>query len=107
MSLVWHSEPTLKSVALAMPAGATEDKDDVFIENLNIVLFLSLGVLAVAAAVILLGYSTVVAFYSQQFTEGFLTTSVFSAVLLSIGLGSVKLFLKKREAKRKKTQAFF
>ena len=90
-----------------MRAGATEDKDDVFIENLNIALFLTLGVLAVAASVILLGYSTVVAFYGQSFTGDFLTTCVFSAVLLSIGVGSVKLFLKKREAKRKKAQALF
>ncbi len=90
-----------------MPAATSEDKDDIFIENLNIALFLSLGALAVAASVILLGYSTIMAFYSQQFTGSFLTTSVFSAVLLSIGLGSVKLFLKKREAKKKKSQAFF
>lgn len=87
-----------------MPNG-TEDKDDVFIENLNNVLFLSLGVLALGASAILFGYSTILTIYSQQFLS-FPTTFGFAALLLVIGLVSVQLFRKRRETKRKQDSAF-
>lgn len=87
-----------------MPSGA-EDKDDVFIENLNMALFLALGVLALAASVILFGYSTILAVYGQQFLS-FPTTFGFAALLLLIGLVSVQLFRKRRDTKRKKASAF-
>jgi len=89
-----------------MPSGTTEDKDDVFIENLNMALFLLLGVLAVAASVILLGYSAVVAVHSQQLSASLLTTPVFAVLLLVVGLGSVHIF-RKRSLKRKKAGSFF
>lgn len=88
---------------LALP---TEDKDDVFVENLNMVLFLALGVLALAASVILFGYSTISAVYSQQLLASVPTTFGFAAVLLMIGLVSVLLFRKRREIKRKKASVF-
>lgn len=95
-------------MVLALPshAAASEDKDDVFIENLNMVLFLALGVLALAASVILFGYSTVLVVYSQQFLVSFPTTFGFAALLLLIGLVSVQLFRRRRETKRKKTGLF-
>jgi membrane protein implicated in regulation of membrane protease activity len=83
----------------------SEDKDDVFIENLNMVLFLALGVLALAASLILFGYSTILAVYSQQLLTTVPSTFAFAAVLLVIGLASVQLFRKRRET-RKKAQAF-
>lgn len=89
-------------------AAAPEDKDDAFIENLNMVLFLALGILALAASVILFGYSTLLAVYSQQFLTGFPTTTFgFAALLLLIGLASMQLFRKRRETKRRKAEAFF
>jgi len=89
------------------PQVSTEDKDDVFIENLNSALFLLLGVLAVAASVILLGCSAVVALGGQQFSIGFLTTPIFAVLLLAVGLGSVHFFRKRRQLRKKKTDAFF
>lgn len=91
-----------------MPQGAeSEDKDDVFIENLNMALFLSLGISALAASVILFVYSTILAFHSQQLLTNFPTTFGVAVVLLLIGLGSVQLFRKRRETRRKKAEAFF
>lgn len=90
-----------------MSPGTTEDKDDIFIENLNTALFLLLGALAVAASVILLGYSAVVAVYSQHLSTGLLTTPVFAVLLLGIGLGSVHVFRKRRNLRKKRTRSFF
>jgi len=97
----------LTAAACAMPSGTTEDKDDIFIENLNTALFLLLGVLAVAASVILLGYSAVAAVYSQQLSTSLLTTPVFAILLLVVGLGSVHVFRKRRGLKRKKARSLF
>lgn len=90
-----------------MPQGTVEDKDDIFVENLNTALFLILGVLAAVASVILLGYSTIAAMYAQQFSTSFLPTSVFAVLLLAMGLGSVHLFRRRREERKRKTHAFF
>jgi len=90
-----------------MSPGTTEDKDDIFIENLNTALFLLLGALAVAASVILLGYSAVVAVYSQQLSTSLLSTPVFAVVLLVVGLGSVHVFRKRRSLRKKKARSFF
>ena len=90
-----------------MSPGTTEDKDDIFIENLNTALFLLLGALAVAASVVLLGYSAIVAFYSQQPSTSLLTTSVYAVVLLAVGLGSVHIFRKRRSVRKKKARSFF
>lgn len=94
-------------MVLALPshAAASEDKDDVFIENLNMILFLALGVLALAASVILFGYSTISVIYGQQFLSS-QTTFGFAALLLLIGAVSVQLFRKRRDTKKKKTSAF-
>ena len=93
---------------MTVPQGAgSEDKDDVFIENLNMALFLALGISALAASVILFGYSIILAVYSQQLLTSFPTTFGVAAVLLLIGLGSVQLFRRRRETKRKKAEAFF
>jgi len=90
-----------------MPQGSMEDKDDIFIENLNSALFLLLGVLAVATSVILFCYSVIVAVYSQQFSMSLLTTPIFSVFLLVVGLGSVHFFRKRRKLRKKKTDSFF
>jgi len=90
-----------------MPQESKEDKDDIFIENLNSALFLLLGVLAVAASVILFGSSVVVALGSQQFSTSLLTTPIFAVLLLVVGLGSVHFFRKRRQLRKKRTNAFF
>jgi len=90
-----------------MSPGTTEDKDDIFIENLNTALFLLLGALAVAASIILLGYSAVVAVYSQQLSMSLLSTPVFAVVLLAVGLGSVHVFRKRRGLRKEKARSFF
>ncbi|HKZ94471.1 MAG TPA: hypothetical protein VJ249_07830 [Candidatus Bathyarchaeia archaeon] len=90
-----------------MLRATAEDKDDVFIENLNTALFLLLGILAVAASVILLGYSAFIAVSGQQFSEGLLTTSGFASLLLVIGLGSVHLFRRRRQLRKKRADSIF
>jgi len=90
-----------------MPQGSKEDKDDVFIENLNSALFLLLGVLAVAASMILFGCSAVAALGSQQSSMSLLTTLIFAVLLLAVGLGSVHFFRRRRQLRKKKTSAFF
>ena len=90
-----------------MPQRSTEDKDDVFIENLNCALFLLLGVLAVASSVILFCSSVVVALGNQQFSASLLTTPIFAVLLLVIGLGAVHFFHKRRQLRKKKTDALF
>lgn len=87
--------------------GSAEDKDDVFIENLNTALFLLLGILAVAASVILFGYSVVIAVLSLGFSMSVITSTVFSAVLLIPGLGSLHLFRKRRRERKEKTGSLF
>lgn len=107
MLFVRHFEPVLVNVVLALPphAAAHEDKDDVFIENLNLILFLALGVLALAASVILFGYSIVSAVYGQQFLSS-PTTFVAAALLLLIGSVSMQLFRKRRDTNRKRVSPF-
>ena len=87
--------------------GTVEDKDDVFVENLNTAFLLLLGVLAVFASVTLFSYSVFVAFYSQQFAMGLLTTPAFAAFLLILGSGSLHLFRKRRRQRKEKTGSLF
>jgi len=90
-----------------MPSGTAEDRDDVFIEDLNTALFLALGILAMAASVILLGYSIVAAVYGQQLSSSFLATSVFASSLLFVSLGAVQIFRKRRRLRKQKEGSIF
>jgi len=84
-----------------------EDREDVFIENLCTALFLLLGTLAVFASVVLLAYSAIVTVYSQQLAMNILTSSIFAAFLLVVGLGSLHLFRKRRRLRKEKTSSLF
>jgi len=84
-----------------------EDKDDVFIENLNTALFLLLGVLGVFASVVLLGYSVVEAFLGLQFGASLLTKPAFAVFLLVLGWLSLLLFRRRRRQRKEKTGSIF
>jgi hypothetical protein len=90
-----------------MSLGSVEDKDDVFVENLNTVFLLLLGVLAVSMSVVLFGYSVFVAFYGQPLAMGLLTTPAFAAFLLILGSCSLHLFRKRRRQRKEKTSSIF
>lgn len=90
-----------------MSRSAVEDKDDVFIENLNTAMLLILGILALFASVAILGYSAIAVVYSQQLTASLLTTLALSTFLFSLGLGSLHLFRRRRESRREKTRSLF
>jgi len=84
-----------------------EDREDIFIENLCTALFLLLGTLAVLASVVLLAYSAIATVYSQQLEMSILTSSIFAAFLLVVGLGSLHLFRKRRRLRKEKTSSLF
>ena len=92
---------------IELSLGTVEDKDDVFIENLNTALFLLLGVLGVSASVILLGYSVVEAFLGLQFGVSLLTKPAFAVFLLVLGWCSLLLFRRRRRQRREKTGSLF
>ena len=94
-------------MVIEMSLGTVEDKDDVFVENLNSAFLLLLGVLAVFASVVLFVYSVFVAFYGQPFAMGLLTTPAFAAFLLILGSGSLHLFRKRRRQRKEKTGSIF
>ena len=90
-----------------MPLDTAEDKDDVFIENLNSALLLLLGVLAVFASVAVSANSAIVFFQGQQLRTSLLTTLVFAVFLLVFGWVSLHLFRKRRRQRKEKTSAIF
>jgi len=90
-----------------MSQRATEDKDDIFIENLNTVLFLAFGILATVASAGLFGYSAIAFVYGQQLSMNLLATPIFAALLLATGLGSMYLFRRRRQLTKKKTDSPF
>lgn len=90
-----------------MPLETAEDKDDVFIENLNTALFLLLGVLGVFTSVVLLAYSVFEAFLAQQLGMSLLTKPVFAVFLLVLGWCSLLLFRKRRRQRKEKTSSLF
>ena len=90
-----------------MPLETAEDKDDVFIENLNTALFLLLGVLGVFASVVLLAYSVFEAFLAQQLGMSLLTKPAFAVFLLVLGWCSLLLFRKRRRQRKEKTSSLF
>jgi membrane protein DedA with SNARE-associated domain len=96
----------LKEV-VELSLGTAEDKDDVFIENLNTALFLLLGVLGVFASVVLLGYSVVEAFAGQQLGMSLMHKPVFAVFLLVLGWCSLLLFRKRRRQRKEKTSSLF
>jgi hypothetical protein len=90
-----------------MPLETEEDTDDVFVENLNTAMFLSLGVVAVCASVVLFAYSAIAVAHGLLFSMSFLTTLISAALSFLVGLGSLHLFRKRRKLRKKKTSAFF
>jgi len=92
---------------IGLSLGTVEDKDDVFIENLNTALFLLLGVLGVFASVVLLAYSVVEAFLSQQLGMSLLPKPAFAVFLLVLGWCSLLLFRKRRRLRKEKTGSLF
>lgn len=90
-----------------MSLGTVEDKDDVFVENLNSAFLLILGVLGILASVVLFGYSVLAAFSGQQLAMGLLTTPAFAGFLLILGSISLHLFRKRRRQRREKIGSIF
>ena len=90
-----------------MPLGTVEDKDDVFVENLNSAFLLILGVLGVFASVVLFFYGGFVAFSGQPLAMGLLTTPAFAAFLLVLGSISLHLFRKRRRQRKEKIGSIF
>jgi putative copper export protein len=92
---------------IELSLGTVEDKDDVFIENLNTALFLLLGVLGVFASVVLLAYSIVEASFGQQLGMSLLPKPAFAVFLFVLGWFSLLLFRKKRRQRKEKTGTLF
>jgi hypothetical protein len=90
-----------------MPLATVEDKDDVFVENLNSAFLLLLGVLGVLASVVLFIYSGFVAFSGQPLAMGLLTTPAFAGFLLILGSVSLHLFRKRRRQRKEKIGSIF
>lgn len=90
-----------------MSLGTVEDKDDVFVENLNSAFFLILGVLGVFASVVLFGYSVLMAFSGQPLAMGLMTTPAFAGFLLILGSVSLHLFRKRRRQRKEKLGSIF
>jgi len=91
----------------AMPKDPIEDEDDILIENFNSILLSLQGILSLSVSMILLIHSATVAVYSQQLPTDFPERSIFSAVLFVIGFGSLHLFRKRRESRKRKQSALF
>ena len=93
-----------------MPLATVEDKDDVFVENLNsafLLLLGILGVLAVFGSVVLFVYSGFVAFSGQPLAMGLLATPAFAAFLLILGWVSLHLFRRRRRQRKEKLGSIF
>ena len=90
-----------------MPLATVEDKDDVFVENLNSAFLLVLGILGVFASVVLFVYAGFVAFSGQLLAMGLLTTPAFAAFLLVLGSVSLHLFRKRRRERKEKSGSVF
>jgi hypothetical protein len=90
-----------------MPLATVEDKDDVFVENLNSAFLLLLGILGVLASVVLFIYSGFVAFSGQPLAMGLLTTPAFAGFLLILGSVSLHLFRKRRRQRKEKIGSIF
>ena len=102
-----HTFPRKLTEVIELSLGTVEDKDDVFIENLNTALFLLLGVLAAFASAVLLGYSAVEAFLGQQLGMSLLYKPAFALFLLVLGWFSLLLFRKRRRQRKEKTGSLF
>ena len=89
----------------AMPKDPIED--DILIENINSILLSLLGILSLSVSMILLAHSATVAVYSQQLPTDFPERSIFSVVLFVIGFGSLHVFRKRRESRKRKQSALF
>ncbi len=90
-----------------MPLDTAEDKDDVFIENLNTALLLLLGVLAIFASVAVSAHSAIVLIYGQQLGTSLVAASAFAVFLLVFGWASLRLFRKRRRQRKEKTSSIF
>jgi membrane protein implicated in regulation of membrane protease activity len=90
-----------------MPLATVEDKDDVFVENLNSAFLLLLGALAVFGSVVLFVYSGFVAFSGQPLAMGLLATPAFAAFLLILGWVSLHLFRRRRRQRKEKLGSIF
>ena len=90
-----------------MPHGTKEDKDDIFIEDLNTALLLLFGILALVASVTLFGFLAISVVYSWQFSTTSPTTPALALLSLAIGLGAVHQFRKRRQIRKEKNDSFF
>lgn len=82
------------------------DENDILIENISTGLILFLGVLSLIAAVVLVTYSAVLGFSRQQLLMEFLKTLIFSAPLLTTGIGSLYYLFRKRRRQREHKDSF-
>jgi uncharacterized membrane protein YfcA len=85
----------------------TEDEHDAFIENINLALILSIGILSLSVSAMTLIQSATTAVLSQQLPTDSLEKLVFAALLLVIGYTALHVFQKRRESRRNKQSALF
>ena len=79
------------------------DEDDTLSEKINTGFLLVIGTMALITVLYSVVYSAALVFHKQQSLTELLTTSIVSALLSVIGLGSLHLFQRRlRDAARKK-----